>query len=172
MIDSSGFVSLEWQQWLLNPQFLSLSVDGQQVPSQGGAGGQVVPVFFEEADEGEQGIPGVKGDKGDTGLSGARPFDGADGEDGLTIVGPQGVPGQAAPLAMLFMEGEPGADAMVIPGPAGASGSASITDPLSQAYAPGSFTVADGKYAVMSRHLQLTSTQRATLAGTATLRIT
>lgn len=39
-------------------------------------------------------------------------------------------------------------------------------------YAPGDFTVATENYLVMSRHLKLTTTQRATLQGTATLRIT
>jgi hypothetical protein len=44
--------------------------------------------------------------------------------------------------------------------------------PLVPPYAPGSFTVADGHYAIVSRHLTLTGTQRATLAGNATLRMT
>lgn len=39
------------------------------------------------------------------------------------------------------------------------------------AYAPGSFTVADGHFALMVKQLQLTGTQRVTLAGTARLRI-
>lgn len=38
-------------------------------------------------------------------------------------------------------------------------------------YAPGSFTVATENYLVMSRHLKLTGAQRATLQGTATLRM-
>lgn len=38
-------------------------------------------------------------------------------------------------------------------------------------YAPGSFSVPTGGYMVMARNLTLTSTQQATLAGTATLRI-
>lgn len=48
------------------------------------------------------------------------------------------------------------------------AGAAASTFP----YATGSFTIATGRYLVMSRHLILTSTQRVTLAGTATLRIT
>lgn len=39
-------------------------------------------------------------------------------------------------------------------------------------YSPGSFTVATETAKIMSRHLKLTGSQRATLAGTATLRIT
>lgn len=46
------------------------------------------------------------------------------------------------------------------------------SDPAQGSFAPGSFTLATGKYAVMSDRLTLTSTQRATLAGTARLRIT
>lgn len=38
-------------------------------------------------------------------------------------------------------------------------------------YAPGSFTVATENFMLHSRHLQLTGTQRVTLQGTATLRI-
>ena len=45
-------------------------------------------------------------------------------------------------------------------------------DPGSQPYAPGSFTIDTGRYLVMTKRLQLTGTQRATLAGTARLRIT
>jgi hypothetical protein len=40
------------------------------------------------------------------------------------------------------------------------------------AYAPGSFTVATENFAIFSRRLKLTGAQRATLAGTARLRIT
>ena len=50
--------------------------------------------------------------------------------------------------------------------------SGSASDPAIFVYNPGSFTVATGKYTVMSRHLILTGVQRATLQGTATLRIT
>lgn len=39
------------------------------------------------------------------------------------------------------------------------------------AYSPGSFTVATENFLILSRHLKLTTTQRATLQGTATLRI-
>jgi hypothetical protein len=38
-------------------------------------------------------------------------------------------------------------------------------------YTPGSFTVLDGQFALMTTRLTLTGAQRATLAGTATLRI-
>jgi hypothetical protein len=38
-------------------------------------------------------------------------------------------------------------------------------------YAPGSFTIVTGKFALMTQSLILTSTQRGTLQGTARLRI-
>jgi len=43
---------------------------------------------------------------------------------------------------------------------------------IAQNYAPGTFTLATEQFAIFSRHLKLTTTQRATLQGTATLRIT
>jgi hypothetical protein len=38
-------------------------------------------------------------------------------------------------------------------------------------YAPGSFTIADGRFEIMSKRLQLTGTQRLTMQGTGRLRI-
>lgn len=49
---------------------------------------------------------------------------------------------------------------------------ASVTDPNQQSYSPGSFTIATEKYVIISRHLKLTTTQRVTLQGTSTLRMT
>jgi len=71
-----------------------------------------------------------------------------------------GVPTEAAPPR------EP----MMIPGARGPAGAAA--DPYQGSYAPGSFVVPTGKYVVMSRRLTLTGAQRATLQGTAALRIT
>lgn len=53
-----------------------------------------------------------------------------------------------------------------------ATPTAEVTAPVVQPYAPGSFTVVTGKFTVMSRRLALTTSQRATLQGTATMRIT
>lgn len=53
-----------------------------------------------------------------------------------------------------------------------AAPTASVTDPNPQSYTPGSFTVATGKYVIISRHLKLTGSQRLTGQGTATMRIT
>lgn len=49
---------------------------------------------------------------------------------------------------------------------------ASVADPNSQSYTPGTFSVSTGRYVLLSRRLQLTGTQRATLAGTSRMRIT
>lgn len=46
-----------------------------------------------------------------------------------------------------------------------------IDDPPIGTYAPGSFTVATGQYAIMSKRLTLTTTQRVTIAGDGRLRI-
>lgn len=50
-------------------------------------------------------------------------------------------------------------------------GEAIVPDPNQQSYSPGSFTLLTEQYAILSRHLKLTTTQRATLQGTGTLRI-
>lgn len=50
--------------------------------------------------------------------------------------------------------------------------SAVITDPNQQAYAPGSFTVATGKYIIMSNHWIGTGTQHFIGQGTARIRVT
>lgn len=47
-----------------------------------------------------------------------------------------------------------------------------LSGALGGAYAPGSATVATGRFAILSKRLQLTTTERLTLAGTARLRIT
>ncbi len=51
-------------------------------------------------------------------------------------------------------------------------GSWTTTGTMEGQYAPGSLTVADGKFRVMTKNLQLTGTQRATLQGTGRIRIT
>lgn len=59
-------------------------------------------------------------------------------------------------------------------GATGATGPTGPTaaDPVLGSFAPGSFTIATGKYAVMSKMLTLTTTQQVVLQGTARLRIT
>jgi hypothetical protein len=46
-----------------------------------------------------------------------------------------------------------------------------VDDPKIGTYAPGAFTVAAGQYAIMSKRLTLTTTQRVTLASDSRLRI-
>lgn len=119
-------------------------------------------------------------------------IDGADGEPGMPITGAQGIQGVAG-TAMPGQDGTDG-DSQMIPGPQGATGVAivsppgndgqdasndfvqlgsdPIVDPFIGSYAPGSFDIATGRYAVMSNLLQLTGTQTARVEGTGTLRIT
>jgi hypothetical protein len=49
--------------------------------------------------------------------------------------------------------------------------SGAISDPNPQAYAPGSFTLANDKYAILAKRLTMTGSQRATLQGTSQLRV-
>lgn len=51
------------------------------------------------------------------------------------------------------------------------SSTGTVADPLSQAFAPGSFSVATGDYVVMTDQLELTNSQTVTLVGTAVLRV-
>ena len=53
--------------------------------------------------------------------------------------------------------------------PAGGPGG---SDPAQGSYAPGTFSIVTGKYAILAKRLELTTTQRVSLAGTARLRIT
>ena len=166
LVDTTGFVSLEWQQWLQNPQFLTLSVNGSQIPApSGGASGAGVAAFLgEDGEQGEQGIPGRQGDQGQDGLRGAPGRDGIDGEDGWTIVGPQGPVGAAGPMGA---PGQDGADAESVI----QLGQYQPADPFVGSYSTGSFSVITGKYALMSFQLQLKGSETVRLEGTSTLRI-
>ena len=48
---------------------------------------------------------------------------------------------------------------------------ASVADPNPQSYTPGSFTVPTGKYVIIARQLQITTTQQVNLQGSACLRM-
>ncbi|MGH7183660.1 MAG: hypothetical protein ACREJN_17020 [Nitrospiraceae bacterium] len=105
---------------------------------------------------GPQGIPGTDGDDGDPGLPGTA---GATGTPGLQgIMGPPGFDGA-----------EPD-EPWMIPGPQGPSGAASTGLTIND-YAPGSFTIATGKFGIQVKRLILTSSQRGTIAGTGRLQI-
>jgi hypothetical protein len=150
----------------------------QPVSSSGSGGGPAIFLVGEEGSDGEPGPPGPPGSgaagaTGATGPDGPAVFlageSGEDGEPGPPgrdgVAGAAGAAGAAGPAIFLVSEGEEGE--MGPPGP-----TAATVDPLTQSYSPGSFTVATERYAIMSRHLKLTTTQRVILAGTATLRIT
>lgn len=55
--------------------------------------------------------------------------------------------------------------------PPASTASSSDADPIQQSYAPSSFTLTTGKYALLYKTLTLTSTNSATAQGTATIRI-
>lgn len=145
-----------------------------------GGTGPAGPAVFLEADVGDDGPMGppssVVGPAGAPGLPGAAVFLEADagepGDQGFPGVnglpgtsGGTGGPGPAGPA--VFLEADAGDE-----GPLGPPGVVpTISDPIGGSYTPGSFTVATGRYASMVKRLQLTTTQRATLAGTARLRI-
>jgi hypothetical protein len=122
-----------------------------------GVAGAVGPAVFllDEAQDGEPGAPGPQGPQGAAGAAGAT--------------GPQGPAGPAIFLFEEGLDGEPGP-----PGPAGAQGP---TGPpgggggSSWTYAAGSITVATGTAQQGLKELQLTSTQRLTVAGTGRFRL-
>lgn len=127
--------------------------------------------------DGIDGPPGPVGPAGPPGVAGARGLvgaDGLDGQDGLPGAvgpqGPQGIQGPAgggsASAGSPGLDGQDGDDAFF------AAPLPPVYDPPQGSFAPGSFSVATGRYAVMSGFLQLTGSQYATLHGTAQLRIT
>jgi hypothetical protein len=139
---------------------------GLIVPGRDGEDGQ--DVYFVP---GSAGAPGGIGAAGLDGLS-VRGQDGEDGQDGIPIPGAAGAAGSAgaAGIAGLTIPGRDGDDAeatffMGAPG-------INFDAPVLHAYAPGGFSIPDGHFAIMAKRLQLTTTQRVTLQGTARLRIT
>lgn len=132
-------------------------------------------------------IPGTKGLKGDPGAPGA-PGVGAGpppthegvlafGEqivaEPLMLPGSRGAAGARGLMGMPGLDAPPPQEPMIIRGPAGAAAAGgAAADPPQGSFAPGSFVVPTGKFAIMSGRLALTGAQRATLAGTSRLRIT
>lgn len=146
-------------------------VDGAPGPT--GPMGQLI---FMPGDDGEQGDPGLRGPQGERGPQGAAVFmsgdDGEPGEAGFPgqrgADGAAGATGAQGPMGpAVFLEADIGED-----GPIGPPGlPATIPPIIAEPYAPGTFSVPTGYYAQMSKNLTLVSAQRATLAGTARLRI-
>jgi len=135
--------------------------------------------------DGAQGSPGFPGSDGDDGVMGAPGPTGLQGEAGLQ--GSQGPPGQDSagedgswgPPGDRGLTGAAGADGVVgVPGLDGRDGDDGtfgllnlnpFYDPPQGAYAPGSFLIADGRFALMGDELQLTGDQRLELQGTGRL---
>jgi len=137
---------------------------------------------------GEEGEPGPQGPPGPAGADGAAGVSGAQGLPGpaIFLLGEQGDPGELGPPGLIGPtgpQGVTGADGPVGPatflvadaeeGPMGHPGPAFVMPVVpSGLYAPGSFTLENGQYAVMSNHLILKGTERVTLHGNSRLRIT
>lgn len=99
------------------------------------------------------------GPPGPTGAAGAAGATGATGPQGL--IGPPG------------WDAEPPDEPLMIPGPTGATGPAGAggSDPPEGSYAPGSYTIATGKFRIAVMRQQFTGSQRLTVQGTGRLSI-
>jgi hypothetical protein len=87
-------------------------------------------------------------------------------DDPVTIPGPQGISGLPGVIGMPGLDGVDGEPENVFLIP-------SSPTPINiQPYAPGSFLIPTGFYAMMSKFLILTGAQSVAIKGTGTLRIT
>lgn len=110
---------------------------------------------------------GLDGDVGDDGIQGSQGPAGAAGSAGPT--GSQGPVGPAVYLEADLIE----PDMFLVPGPQGPTGATGGTTTLFVGnYATGSFTIANGQFGHQCNHIQLTTTQRVTVAGTGRLTVT
>ena len=115
---------------------------------------------------GPAGPTGVQGVQGAQGLPGIQGPPGQDGDTYDNVMYPVG-------HGILSHQSFPGGTTTFLRADnTFASVIASVGDPNPQSYTPGSFTVDTGKYVILSKRLQLTGAQRATIAGTARMRIT
>ena len=195
-LDSRGNINTAWRLWLLNPNVQSLQAATPLLPYSGGLGasttpstgqlpvatstGVYVPSAFTSLPIFTSTTPGLApASGGDTktflradGIFAALPAtpdpilwddSGGGGEDGPP--GPAGPAGAAGPAgrAGFGVDGEDGE-----PGPAGPAGPAGSSVGK---YAIGRFSLANGQYLLMVNRMRLTSTERASLAGTSRLRI-
>lgn len=137
-------------------------------PGAVGAQGPAGPGVFllDAGDDGDPGPPGVAGATG-AGTPGAAVFmleEALEGEQGIPgPPGTAGAPGPAGPALFVLADaddGESGLAGVAVP---------TIPDPPQGSYAPGSFTVPTGKYALMAEQLALTGAQRVTIEGTGRL---
>lgn len=141
-----------------------------------GATGTMGPPGEDGAD-GEWGPPGPPGPSGPPGPALFMVDAGEDGEPGFPVPGPAGAPGTAGTTGAqgptgpaIFLVGEEDIGE-ASPAVGMSSDVIHIPDPPQGSYAPGSFTIPDGKYGLAVKRLSLTGTQRATLQGTARLSI-
>lgn len=141
-----------------------------------------------DGEDGMPGTPGPAGSPGQAGIAGPPGNDGLDGDDGAVgppgaagtagAAGAAGAPGAPGASGPAGIPGPPGLDAedeipWIVPGPAGATGPQGAPGGAgAQPYAIGSVSVATGNYLLLARRLILTGSQRVTLAGNATLRVT
>lgn len=86
--------------------------------------------------------------------------EGGVGEDGPP--GPMGLTGATGVAGSPGADGEAGEEGSI--GPPGLLGT--VSDPLTRSYTPGSFTVPTGYYIITLKRMQITSSQRITVAGT------
>jgi hypothetical protein len=133
-----------------------------------------------QGDDGDPGPMGPPGQAGAAGAPGATGPTGAMGPPGFAIDGDDGLPG---PMGASGADGAPGAlgfpgadgdDGLMGPVPAGqlgnnGAGSVYGTDPFQGSNTPGTFVLPTGKFAIMRGELSLSSSERATLQGTARL---
>ena len=114
-LDQNGYVTLEWQQWLQNPQFVTAFAGTLSTNTIYNSQTALVGVGQDGADgvDGDNGIPGVNGQPGTNGLNGVNGFDGNDGEDG--IKGAPGTPGLNGRNGVNGLDGNDGEDAYPIP---------------------------------------------------------
>lgn len=154
----------------------------------GVAGSAGVGMPGQDADvEDPQVIPGPRGDVGSSGVPGVAGVSGvllmvvdAEVEEPMMIPGPPGTTTTlnnnttTTNLQMMVVDPE-NEDLPLIPGPKGDTGATggggAGSDPYQGSFAPGSFTIATGKYAYIVKRLQLTGTQQVAVQGTGRLRI-
>lgn len=119
------------------------------------------------------GTPGPQGDPGPAGADGAQGLQGNPGADGAQgiqgIQGIQGNPGPGVPAGGTTSQVlQKTSDTDYATGwvtPPGGSGA----DPPEGSYAPGSYTIATGKFRHAVKRQQFTGTQRLTIQGTGRL---
>jgi hypothetical protein len=117
MVDQNGFVTLEWQQWFQNPNFVTATtltsiignstVSGNLTITAGASANVLGGTYFNNTNILGYGIPGIDGEDGDIGIHGNQGNQGLTGRDGLTVLGIDGVDGE---------------DGLTIPGAAGLNG--------------------------------------------------